>query len=59
VGQGGTISESPGSGTINQVYVGVQFDWVPSWNTSVNVSFNGAYGDSTQNSISGGLMFRF
>lgn len=59
LGPGGTVSESPGSGTINQVYVGVQFEWVPSWNTSVNVSFNGAYGDSTQNSISGGLMFRF
>lgn len=59
LGPGGTVSESPGSGTINQVYVGVQFEWVPSWNTSVNVSFNGAYGESTQNSISGGMMFRF
>ena len=56
---GATVSESPGSGTINQVFVGLQLEWVPSWNTTLNVGFNGAYGDSTQNSISGGLMFRF
>lgn len=58
---GGVVSatESPGSGTVNQAYVGLQLDWVPSWNTTLSVSFDGAYGQSTQNSISGGLLIRF
>ena len=54
-----TIRESGGNGTINQVYTGVQLLWAPSWNTSLSVSYDGAFGDGEQNAITGGLLIRF
>ena len=54
-----TTSQSPGSGTIHQVYVGLELEWAPSWNTAVSVSYDGAFGGASQNAISGGFLVRF
>jgi hypothetical protein len=54
-----TASQSAGSGTINQVYVGLELEWAPDWNTAVRIGYDGAFGESTQNSIRGGFLIRF
>ncbi|MEE2680994.1 MAG: autotransporter outer membrane beta-barrel domain-containing protein [Planctomycetota bacterium] len=55
----GTADLDFGSGQINQIYTGAQLLWAPSWNTSLSISYDGAYGDGDQNAISGGVLIRF
>ena len=55
----GTVNQDGGSGTVNQVYTGLQLEFTPSWNTAITVSYDGAFGQGTQNAISGGILIRF
>ena len=55
----GMVSESGGSDSVNQAYVGMQLEWAPSWNTAISFGYEGAFGQATQNSITGGFLLRF
>lgn len=53
------VSADAGNGNVSQFYTGVQLLWAPSWNTSISVGYDGAFGDGQQNGLSGGLLIRF
>ena len=53
------VSADAGNGNVSQFYTGVQVLWAPSWNTSISVGYDGAFGDGQQNGLSGGLLIRF
>ena len=53
------VSADAGNGNVSQFYTGVQLLWAPSWNTSISVGYDGAFGDGQRNGLSGGLLIRF
>lgn len=55
----GPVNQDGGSGTVNQVYTGLQLEFTPSWNTAITVGYDGAFGQGTQNAVSGGILIRF